>query len=277
MHRAPGKVFFALGGNFISANPDTEYTAAALRNCRLTVQVSTKLNRSHLITGQEAIILPCLGRTDLDEQATGLQFITTENSQGYVSPSRGFLVPPSTECRSEPAIIAGLGHAYFGADCSIDWRALAADYRLIRAHIASVIPGHERYEERIEEEEGFFLYHPNRERKFPTSDGKAQFVCAELPEERLEPDQLMLMTMRSHDQYNTTIYGLDDRYRGIYGGRRVLLMNPRDMVERGLKDQDRIDIVSHFNGEQRIAYRFKAVAYSIPRRSCGHISQKPMC
>ncbi len=269
MHNEPGKVFFALGGNFISANPDTDYTASALQRCRLTVQVSTKLNRSHLITGQEALILPCLGRTDIDHQAAGEQFITTENSQGYVGKSQGFLKPPSRECRSEPDIIAQLAHHVFGPNDPIPWTVLAGDYREIRAHIAEVIPGHEAYEERILNEGGFFLPHPNRERKFPTSNGKAQFTCASIPPERLQPGQLMLMTMRSHDQYNTTIYGLDDRYRGIYGGRRVLLMNPEDMAERNLTDQDRVDIISHFNGVQRIAYRFKVIGYALPRRSCG--------
>lgn len=269
MHSEPGKVFFALGGNFLSANPDTDFTAQALQNCRLTVQVSTKLNRSHLITGKTAIILPCLGRTDLDVQNGIEQFVTTENSQGYVSSSRGFLTPPSSECKSEPEIIARVATATLVPDKGPDWMGLASDYRRIRAHISRVIPGHESYEARLEDQGGFFLPHPNRERVFPTSDGKAQFTTASLPTRELSPDQLLLMTMRSHDQYNTTIYGPDDRYRGVYGGRRILFMNPRDMLDRGLKDQDRVHIVSHFNGVERTARTFKVVAYSIPRGCCG--------
>jgi molybdopterin-dependent oxidoreductase alpha subunit len=267
MRDRPGKVFFAMGGNFLSANPDTDATAGALRACRLTVQVSTKLNRSHLITGAEAIILPCLGRTEVDRQASGAQFVTCENSQSTVQPSRGFLKPASRHLMSEPAIVAALGKATL-PDAPLDWDALAGDYSAIRDLIEQVVPGHEGYDRKMRREGQLQLPHPNRSRTFPTSNGRAQFSTAALPPERVSAGQLVLMTMRSHDQYNTTLYGLDDRYRGIYRERRVLLMNARDADDRGLASGDWVDITSHFRQEQRFAPRWAVVHHDIPRGNC---------
>jgi molybdopterin-dependent oxidoreductase alpha subunit len=258
MHAGRAHVFFALGGNFLSATPDTEFTAAALRRCRLTAHVSTKLNRAHLITGCQALILPCLGRTEDD----GGQFVTVENSMGVVHSSRGALEPASAHLLSEPAIVARLAKAVLGQD----WSAFANDYDLIRERIARVVPGCDDYNAKVRQAGGFYLPNGPREGRFPTPDGKAHFTVHPLPRWDLQPGQLMLMTMRSHDQYNTTIYGLDDRYRGIKNGRRVIFLNPQDIAERGLRAGDWVDVTSHFQGEKRTAARFKVVAYDIPRR-----------
>jgi molybdopterin-dependent oxidoreductase alpha subunit len=266
MHERKAKVFFALGGNFLSATPDTEYTAEALRRCRLTVQVSTKLNRGHLITGEQALILPCLGRTEIDEQATGPQFVTTENSMAVVQTSRGFLPPGSTQLLSEPAIVARLARATLGTRSSIDWEAMLANYDRIREHIEHVVPGFENYNQRVREPGGFYLPSPVRERVFKTPSGRAVFTVHDLPVHNLRPDQLLMMTIRSHDQFNTTIYGLDDRYRGIYDGRRVVLMNRDDINDAGLQEGQPVDLISHFEGEKRVARHFIVVPYDIPRR-----------
>ena len=235
MHDASAKVFFALGGNFLSATPDTEFTAEALRRCRLTAHVSTKLNRAHLITGQKALILPCLGRTEIDQQATGPQFVTTENSMAVVEEWRGRLEPASEHLLSEPAIVAGLAKATLGSRpdrAGTDWDALIGDYDRIREHIEHVIPDFDDYNARVRQPGGFYLPNPIRDRKFNTPDGKAHFTVHPLPEINLLPDQFLMMTMRSHDQFNTTIYGLDDRYRGIHNGRRVVFLNPEDIQLR---------------------------------------------
>ena len=266
MHDASAKVFFALGGNFLSATPDTEFTAEALRRCRLTAHVSTKLNRAHLITGQTALILPCLGRTEIDQQATGRQFVTTENSMAVVEEWRGRLVPASEHLLSEPAIVAGLAKATLGGRSTADWDTLIGDYDRIREHIEHVIPDFDDYNARVRKAGGFYLPNPIRDRKFNTSDGKAHFTVHPLPEINLQPDQFLMMTMRSHDQFNTTIYGLDDRYRGIHNGRRVVFLNPEDIRSSQLKDGQAVDLVSHFDGEERIARQFTVVPYSIPRR-----------
>ncbi|HWL74091.1 MAG TPA: molybdopterin dinucleotide binding domain-containing protein, partial [Burkholderiaceae bacterium] len=269
MHDASAKVFFALGGNFLSATPDTEFTAEALRRCRLTAHVSTKLNRAHLITGQKALILPCLGRTEVDRQASGPQFVTTENSMAVVEEWRGRLEPASEHLLSEPAIVAGLAKATLGNrpdGVGIDWDALIGDYDRIREHIEHVIPDFDDYNARVRQPGGFYLPNPIRDRKFITADGKAHFTVHPLPEINLQPDQFLMMTMRSHDQFNTTIYGLDDRYRGIHNGRRVVFLNPEDIRSSELKDGQLVDLVSHFDGEERIARQFTVVPYSIPRR-----------
>ncbi|MGZ5481697.1 MAG: FdhF/YdeP family oxidoreductase [Pyrinomonadaceae bacterium] len=269
MYDASAKVFFALGGNFLSATPDTEFTAEALRRCRLTAHVSTKLNRGHLITGQKALILPCLGRTEIDQQATGPQFVTTENSMAVVEEWRGRLEPASEHLLSEPAIVAGLAKATLGSRpdrAGIDWDALIGDYDRIREHIEHVIPDFDDYNARVRQPGGFYLPNPIRDRKFITPDGKAHFTVHPLPEINLQPDQFLMMTMRSHDQFNTTIYGLDDRYRGIHNGRRVVFLNPEDIRSSELKDGQLVDLVSHFDGEERIARQFTVVPYSIPRR-----------
>ncbi len=266
MHDRRARVFFALGGNFLSATPDTEYTAEALRRCSLTVQVSTKLNRAHLVTGEQALILPCLGRTEIDEQATGLQFVTTENSMAVVQASRGFLKPASDQLLSETAIVARLATAVLGSRSSIDWQSLAADYDGIRDHIARVVPGFDDYNARVREPGGFHLPNAAQERVFDTASGRAVFTVHDLPQIRLEPGQFLMMTIRSHDQFNTTVYGLDDRYRGIYNGRRVVFLNSDDIKEAGFSEGEVVDLVSHFEGEERVARRFVVVPYSIPRR-----------
>jgi molybdopterin-dependent oxidoreductase alpha subunit len=265
-------VFLALGGNFLSATPDTERTAEALRRCGLTVQISTKLHRGHLITGEEALILPCLGRSEQDRQAGGLQVVSVENSMGIVHASSGSLPPISQQLRSEVAIVCGLAKAVFSAaDGRFDaarrmgWDAWAADYGRIREDIAAVVPGFSDYNARLGLRDGFLLPNAARERHFLTATGRARFTAHPLPEHRLAEGQLLLMTLRSHDQFNTTIYGLDDRYRGIAGGRRVLFMNPQDLAERDLAPLSRIDVTSHFREERRTALDFLAVPYSIPR------------
>jgi molybdopterin-dependent oxidoreductase alpha subunit len=266
MHHGEAKVFFALGGNFLSATPDTEYTAEALQRCRLTVHVSTKLNRAHLITGRQALILPCIGRTEVDQQASGPQLITTENSMSVVEGWQGRLPPASEHLLSEPAIVAGLAQAVLGSRSSVDWDRLVADYDLIRDHIEHVIPGFNDYNQRARQPGGFYLPNPIRKLEFKTDDGRAHFTVHELPRHDLEPGQFLMMTMRSHDQFNTTIYGLDDRYRGIKNGRRVVFLNAEDIRYDGLRDGQVVDLISHFEGEERIARRFRIVTYSIPRR-----------
>ncbi|HUS11825.1 MAG TPA: FdhF/YdeP family oxidoreductase [Pyrinomonadaceae bacterium] len=266
MHDRKARVFFALGGNFLSATPDTEYTAEALRRCSLTVQVSTKLNRAHLVTGEQALILPCLGRTEIDVQASGPQFVTTENSMAVVQASRGFLPPASEQLLSEPAIIARLAIATLGVRSNIHWQTLIADYDRIREHIARAVPGFDDYNTRVRQRGGFHLPSAPRQRIFNTPSGRAVFTVHALPHHDLDPDQYLMMTIRSHDQFNTSIYGLDDRYRGVYNGRRVVFLNSADISEAGLKEGDRVDLISHFKGEERVARRFVVVPYSIPRR-----------
>jgi molybdopterin-dependent oxidoreductase alpha subunit len=266
MHAKKARVFFALGGNFLSATPDTEYTADALRGCRLTAYVSTKLNRAHLITGEQALILPCLGRTETDVQASGPQFVTTENSMAVVQASRGFLRPASDDLLSEPAIVARLASATLGARSNVAWQELVANYDLIRDHIARVVPGFDDYNARVRRPGGFHLPCAASQRIFKTASGRAVFTVHALPQHELKADQYLMMTIRSHDQFNTSIYGLDDRYRGVYGGRRVVFLNRDDMLSANLADGQIVDLFSHFDGEERVARHFVVVPYSIPRR-----------
>ena len=266
MHAGDAKVFFALGGNFLSATPDTEYTADALRRCKLTAHVSTKLNRAHLITGDQALILPCLGRTEIDQQATGPQFVTTENSMGVVQSSRGQLAPASEQLLSEPAIVARLARATLGGRSTVNWEELIGDYDRIRERISRVIPGFDDYNNRIKSDGGFQLPNGARQREFRTSDMKAAFTVHRLPKHDLMPDQFLMMTIRSHDQFNTSIYSGNDRYRGIKGGRRVVLLNRDDIREAGLCEGQKVDLTSHFEGEQRTAKNFAVVGYDIPTR-----------
>ena len=266
MHAGKVKFFFALGGNFLSAAPDTAYTAHGLNRCEMTVQVSTKLNRSHLITGDEALILPCLGRTELDLQANGEQFVCVEDSMGAVHFSQGRLDPASAELMSEPAIVAALAQATLGATVGIDWSEFVRNYDSIRERIAAVIPGFENLNSRIRQPGGFILPNAVRDlREFRTASKKAIFTAHQIPHLNVEAGQFILTTIRSHDQYNTTIYGLEDRYRGIHNGRRVVLMNTDDMAEQKLSANDTVDIVSHHLGKQRRAKNFRIVAYDIPR------------
>ena len=266
MHEGQGKVFFALGGNFLSATPDTDFTAAALRRCRLTAHVSTKLNRSHLITGDRALILPCLGRTEIDVQSTGPQFVSTENSMGVVQISRGSLEPASPELLSEPQIVARLARATLEHRTTVDWEDLANNYDKIRDAIERVVPGFDNYNTRLHNPGGFYLPNAARKRVFNTASGKAQFTVHQLPELKLGPDQFLMMTIRSHDQFNTSVYSSNDRYRGISDGRRVVFLNPKDIAAAGLRARQVVDLVSHFEGEERIARRFEVVPYNIPQR-----------
>jgi molybdopterin-dependent oxidoreductase alpha subunit len=269
MHESKAKVFFALGGNFLSATPDTEYTAEALRRCRLTAHVSTKLNRAHLITGKQALILPCIGRTEIDEQASGPQFVTTENSMAVVEGWQGRLQPASDHLLSEPAIVAGLAKAVLAkrsSVASIDWDSLLSDYDRIRVHIEHVVPDFENYNERARQPGGFYLPNPIRKREFKTKDGRAHFTVHPLPKIELQKGQFLMMTMRSHDQFNTTIYGLDDRYRGIRNGRRVVFLNSDDIRLSGFQAGEVVDLLSNYDGEERIARSFRVVPYNIPRR-----------
>ncbi|MEM1320363.1 MAG: FdhF/YdeP family oxidoreductase [Bacteroidota bacterium] len=260
------KVFFAMGGNFLSATPDTEYTAKALQNCQLTVQVSTKPNRSHLITGKTAIILPCLGRTELDVQSGVPQFVSVENSMGIVHPSRGQITPASELLLSEPMIVARMAEATLGERSSTPWRELVNDYDRIRDLIEQVIPGFEEYNRRVRNEGGFYLPNGAREGQFKTLSGKAHFSVNVVPPNLLQEDEYLMMTIRSHDQFNTTIYGLDDRYRGIFNGRRVIMMNKKDIEDAGLKSGDYVDLSSTFKGRERQAPHFMVVPYDIPPR-----------
>jgi len=266
MHDGRGKVFFALGGNFLSATPDTEFTAAALRRCRLTAHVSTKLNRSHLVTGDRALILPCLGRTEIDVQAPGPQFVTTENSMGVVQVSRGSLGPASPELLSEPQIVARLARATLEHRTTVNWEEIASDYNKIREAIQQVIPGFDDYNARVRNPGGFYLPNAARNRVFNTASGKAEFTVHELPNHDLGPDQILMMTIRSHDQFNTSVYSSNDRYRGITNERRVVFLNEDDIAAAGLEPRQVVDLVSHFEGEERIARRFVIVPYDIPRR-----------
>jgi len=259
-----------MGGNFLSATPDTKFTAEALTRCKLTVHVSTKLNRAHLITGTQALILPCLGRTDRDVQARGEQFVTVENSMGIVHTSRGNLAPPSGQLLSEPALVARLAVATLGKRTKVDWLNLVEDYDRIRELIARVVPGCENMNSRVRHKGGFYLPNSARDNDYKTKTRKANFVVSKIEPIALGPGHFVLTTLRTHDQYNTTIYGLDDRYRGVFHGRRVVLINPDDLREHGWKAGDCLDITSHFrnNGreELRTAPQFVAVPYEIPRR-----------
>ncbi len=265
MHEGKTRVFFGLGGNFLSAAPDTHFTAEALRKCRLTVHVSTKPNRAHLVTGERALILPCLGRTEADRRGDRPQFVTVENSMGVVHSSEGKLSPASPHLLSEVAIICGLAETTLGTSSTVPWRVLADDYDRIREHIERVVPGFDKFNVRIHQPGGFYLPNGVKERRWDTKTGKARFTVNELAPLQLEPGQLLLQTFRSHDQFNTTIYGNNDRYRGISNERRVIFMNREDMVDRGLKPRQPVDIISHFEGEMRTAELFLVIPYDTPR------------
>jgi anaerobic selenocysteine-containing dehydrogenase len=253
-----------MGGNFLSATPDTEYTAQALRNCSLTVHVSTKLNRSHLIHGKNALILPCLGRTDADVQAGGKQFVSVENSMGVVHASKGVLHPCSGHLLSEPAIVAGMAKATLKNKLNLDWDALIANYDNIRDLIEQVIPGFENYNTRVRIPEGFYLPNGARDGNFTTPKGKALFTVNHYTQWQLSKDEYLMITIRSHDQFNTTIYGLDDRYRGIFQERRVVMANPADMARAGLTSRQVVNLVSRYNGIERRANSFIIVPFDIP-------------
>jgi molybdopterin-dependent oxidoreductase alpha subunit len=265
MHRSRIKVFCAMGGNFLSAAPDTEFTAEALQNCRLTAHVSTKLNRAHLITGRQALILPCLGRSEIDEQKSGPQFVTVEDSMGIINRSRGRLAPASEHLMSEPAIVAQLAQAVLRDRSRLPWQEWMDDYSRIRDEIEAVIPGFDRFNERIAENVFYLPNGARDKREFKTKPGKANFTVNGFELFHLPANYFVLTTIRSQDQFNTTIYGLDDRYRGIYNSRRVLFVNPEDMREAGFQQGQPVDITSHFEGREREAQHFQLAPYSIPR------------
>ena len=264
MHRGTAKVFFALGGNFLQASPDTSYTAEALEKCELTCHIATKLNRSHLVTGRTALILPCLGRSDRDGDRN---FVTCENSMGVVQMSRGNLAPISPHLLSEVEIIARLAEAVHGASHTVPWRWLAEDYDRIRNLIERVVPGFNNFNHRIHAPGGFYLPNPAKERIWKTPAGKATFSVSQIDVFEAAPGRLVLQTLRSHDQFNTTIYGMDDRYRGISGARRILLVNPEDLRERGIAPCSQVDITSIWGDERRVARSFTAIPYEMPKGS----------
>lgn len=266
MHEGKVKLFFAMGGNFLSATPDTAFTAEALRKTNLTVHVSTKLNRSHLVHGKQALILPCLGRTDIDLQNGNAQFVSCENSMGVVQMSKGVLQPPSKQLLSEVAIVCRLAKKVFGNRFKIDWDTIENNYDEVRIMIEKIIPGFENYNERIRKPGGFYLPNAAKQRNFNTKTGKANFSVLPLPQQQLKEDEFIMMTIRSHDQFNTTIYGMNDRYRGIHNERRVLMMHEADMKEAGLQKHEVVDISSYFNGEERTVQKFIIVPMPIARK-----------
>ena len=263
LERGEVGAFVALGGNFLSATPDTGRTARGLERCALTASISTKLNRTHLYPGRRALILPCLGRSELDLQAAGPQFVTVEDSMSMVHRSRGVLPPASPDLRSEPAIVAQLGKALLGP--RVPWDELAADYDRIRDLIAQVVPGFQDFNARVRTPDGFQLPNGGRDRTFAAIGGRAKFSIATPPDLSLPPGRLRMMTIRSHDQYNTTIYGLDDRYRGIHAERRVVFLHPDDLAERGLAPRQLVDLVSEWDDGERVAEAFIVVPYDLPR------------
>ena len=263
-------VFIGMGGNFASATPDTTVTEAGLRSCALTVQISTKLNRSHLVHGNTALILPTLGRTDRDIRSGRKQVVSVEDSMSMVHLSRGSLHPPSDQLRSEVEIVCQLGRRLLGEQHPVPWERFAGDYDTIRDAIAAVVPGCTDYNRKVRAPDGFQLPHPPRDtREFHTSTGKANFAINPLQWVPVPPGRLVLQTLRSHDQYNTTIYGLDDRYRGVKGGRRVVFVNPSDIETLGLQAGQRVDLVSEWNDasgrlQERRAKDFLVVEYCTP-------------
>ena len=266
MHEGEIQFFFAMGGNFLAAPPDTEYTAKALHKCRVTAHVSTKLNRAHLITGEIALILPCLGRSEIDRQESGEQFVTVEDSMGIINPSRGHAEPASQHLLSEPAIVAGLAKATLGSRSTVGWDGLVANYDRIRDRIERVVPGFENFNARIRKDV-FYLPNDARDRrKFNNPEGKAKFCISQLTPPNLAPDQYLMTTVRSHDQFNTTIYGLDDRYRGVYNGRRVIFMNGDDIKAAGLRQGQLVDLTSYYKDEMRTACHFMVAPMEIARR-----------
>lgn len=266
MHKGECKIFMGMGGNFLSATPDTSYTAEALQQCDLTVHVSTKLNRSHLVTGKEALILPVLGRSDEDLQQGEKQFVTCENSMGVIQRSQGVLKPVSDDLMSEPALICKMALAVLKDNPKLPWNDYMTNYDHIRDAIEGTIPGFEDYNKRVRDYGGFYLPNSAREGTFTTETKKANFSLNTVEPIHLKDHELLMMTIRSHDQYNTTIYGLNDRYRGIKNERRVILMHPDDMKERHLKQLDVVDLYNFSDGKERVAKTFLVISYDIPKQ-----------
>lgn len=265
MHQGKLKVLVSLGGNLLSAASDTEFVAEALRKLSLSVYVSTKLNRGHLTTGETALILPCYAHLDKDMQRSGQQFTSCENSMGVVSQSKGALDPLEGEMLSEVAIISGMALATLGEKSPVDWVGFTENYDTIRDSVARVVPGFENFNERIRKPGGFYLPNGPRNRKFSTKNGRANFSVTSLEPHQLTEDQLVLMTIRSHDQFNTTVYDYNDRYRGVFGERRVIFMNEADMQRRNIKPRQLVNLTSYFQGQKRRLENFIALPYDIPR------------
>lgn len=266
MANGRAKVFIGMGGNFAAATPDTEWTESALQRCDLTVQVSTKLNRSHVVHGRDALILPCLGRTELDLQRGKPQCVTVEDSMSMIHTSTGKKQPASPHLLSEPAIVAGIAKATLRDGGGIAWDDLVADYDVIRDKIEAVVHGFADYNRRVRKPGGFHLWNAASDRVWNTANGMANFIFDTLPDQSLPPGQLRLMTIRSHDQFNTTIYDMDDRYRGIKGTREVIFLNSDDMASRGITEGDKLRVTSHFeDGKRRILDGFRALPFEIPR------------
>ena len=266
MHDGRAKIFFAMGGNFLMATPDTDFTADALRNCSLTAQVITKLNRTALVTGKRSLILPCLGRTEKDLQNGIEQYQTTESTMLNVQVTHGILEPASEDLRSEPWIVGKLANAVLGEKSTVDWQAMIENYDVVRDSIARTVKGCENYNENVKRPGGFYMPNPPRDGVFPTETGKAIFKSSKLEKIVLEDEQLIMTTIRAHDQFNTAIYELNDRYRGINGSRRVILMNETDIKERGLMKGEVVDITSYFDDGERFAESFIIVPYPIPKQ-----------
>ena len=268
MHEGKIKVFFAMGGNFLSATPDTGYTADAMRKLKLNVNVSTKLNRTHLVHGEEMIIFPTLARSDKDLLDGVEQFVSCENSMGVVQMSKGILKPVAKDLRNENRIICDIAKTTLGARTKVDWDRYANNYDAVRDLVERCIPGFGQYNKRVRESGGFYLPNGPRAGKFSSKNfgDKMPFSISRLPEITMETDDYRMATVRSHDQFNTTIYGMDDRYRGIHGERRVVFMNPSDIAAAGLQPGDQVDLFSYYEGVERIARLFVVVPYDIPAR-----------
>ncbi|MAJ51033.1 MAG: hypothetical protein CMB82_05395 [Flammeovirgaceae bacterium] len=264
MHKEPGKYFMSLGGNFLSAAPDTNYTAKALEQTQMSVHISTKLNRSHLHHGEIGLILPCLGRTDVIVEKSGPQTLTVENSMGTVHTTKGFVKSHTNRLLSEPHIISQIASRTIGDDI-VDWQSLIDDYDRIRRLISKAVVGFESFNEKLKKDGIFDLPNGPRNQQFTNDIGKARFTINELPDYQMDPDELLMMTIRSHDQFNTTIYGLDDRYRGVFGTRKVVLMNEADVEKHDLDVDWPVTLYNTHGDKKREVLGLKIVIYEIPK------------
>jgi len=269
MHEEKIKFMFCMGGNFLSATPDTTYTANALRKLNLLVCVSTKLNRGHLVHGKEALILPTYGRSDKDIVNGVLQIISTENSMGVVQQSKGMLDAVSDNLINETQIVCRMAMETLGNRSVVNWKRYHDSYDAVRDDIEQCIPGFDNYNVRVREKGGFYLPNEARDKQYFAKklEGRAPFTLTEIPDNTLADDEYMMATTRTHDQFNTTIYGLDDRYRGIKNERRVIFMNQKDIDKAGLKAGDKVDLYNFDDGIERVAPLFIIVSYQIPEKN----------